>query len=66
MYIHTQYTLHTQHTDQVKRVCDNLVGVHTQCLQVKNAQKAHPSTMKNLCLKINSKLGGTNSVVLNE
>ena len=50
----------------MKRVCDNLVGVRTQCVQVKNAQKAHPSTMKNLCLKINSKLGGTNSVVLNE
>ena len=28
-------------TDQVKRVCDNSFGVHTQCIQVKNAQKAY-------------------------
>ena len=46
----------------MKRVGDNLSGVRTQCIELKNASKCIPSTMENLCLKINTKLGGTNSI----
>ena len=49
-------------TEEVKRVGDNLSGVRTQCIELKNASKCIPSTMENLCLKINTKLGGTNSI----
>ena len=48
--------------DEVKRVGDNLLGVCTQCIDLKNASKCNTSTINNLCLKINAKLGGTNSI----
>ena len=50
-------------TDEVKRVGDNFVGVVTQCVQKKNASRPNPATMSNICLKINTKLGGMNSIV---
>uniref|UniRef100_A0A671MGA4 Protein argonaute-2-like n=1 Tax=Sinocyclocheilus anshuiensis TaxID=1608454 RepID=A0A671MGA4_9TELE len=43
---------------EVKRVGDTVLGMATQCVQVKNVQKTTPQTLSNLCLKINVKLGG--------
>jgi len=36
------------------------VGVLTQCMKVQTLTKANPSTVKNILLKINSKLNGIN------
>ncbi|PIK49325.1 eukaryotic translation initiation factor 2c [Apostichopus japonicus] len=43
---------------EVKRVGDTLLGVATQCVQVKNVNRTTAQTLSNLCLKINVKLGG--------
>ena len=49
---------------EVKRVGDTLLGMATQCVQAKNVNKTSPQTLSNLCLKINVKLGGVNSILL--
>lgn len=49
---------------EVKRVGDTLLGVATQCVQVKNVMRPSPQTLSNLCLKINVKLGGINSILV--
>ncbi|XP_025092974.1 protein argonaute-2-like isoform X1 [Pomacea canaliculata] len=49
---------------EVKRVGDILFGLATQCVQSKNVNKTTPQTLSNLCLKINVKLGGVNSILL--
>ena len=49
---------------EVKRVGDTLLGVATQCVQVKNVLKPSAQTLSNLCLKINVKLGGVNSILV--
>ncbi|XP_013856459.1 protein argonaute-3, partial [Austrofundulus limnaeus] len=49
---------------EVKRVGDTLLGMATQCVQVKNVMKTSPQTLSNLCLKINVKLGGINNILL--
>uniref|UniRef100_A0A9R1SRQ3 Argonaute RISC component 4 n=2 Tax=Cyprinus carpio TaxID=7962 RepID=A0A9R1SRQ3_CYPCA len=49
---------------QLKRVGDTLLGMATQCVQVKNVVKTSPQTLSNLCLKINAKLGGINNVLV--
>ncbi|ESO02016.1 hypothetical protein HELRODRAFT_65165 [Helobdella robusta] len=49
---------------EVKRVGDILFGLATQCVQSKNVNKTSPQTISNLCLKINVKLGGINSILL--
>ncbi|XP_077990342.1 protein argonaute-2-like isoform X3 [Glandiceps talaboti] len=49
---------------EVKRVGDTLLGIATQCVQVKNVNKTSPQTLSNLCLKINVKLGGVNSILV--
>ena len=49
---------------EVKRVGDTLLGVATQCVQVKNVMKPSAQTLSNLCLKINVKLGGVNSILV--
>uniref|UniRef100_A0A672PTL6 Protein argonaute-4-like n=1 Tax=Sinocyclocheilus grahami TaxID=75366 RepID=A0A672PTL6_SINGR len=49
---------------EVKRVGDTLLGMATQCVQVKNVVKTSPQTLSNLCLKINAKLGGINNVLV--
>ena len=69
---------------EVKRVGDTLLGMATQCVQVrssslchlphryliihylqaKNVNKTSPQTLSNLCLKINVKLGGVNSILV--
>lgn len=49
---------------EVKRVGDIMFGLATQCVQSKNVNKTSPQTISNLCLKINVKLGGINSILL--
>lgn len=49
---------------EVKRVGDTLLGIATQCVQVKNVTKTSPQTLSNLCLKINVKLGGVNNILV--
>lgn len=49
---------------EVKRVGDTVLGIATQCVQAKNAIKTTPQTLSNLCLKMNVKLGGVNSILL--
>lgn len=51
---------------EVKRVGDTLLGVATQCVQTKNINKISIQTISNLCLKINVKLGGINSIIVPE
>uniref|UniRef100_A0A2K5RWS5 Argonaute RISC catalytic component 3 n=1 Tax=Cebus imitator TaxID=2715852 RepID=A0A2K5RWS5_CEBIM len=41
-----------------------LLGMATQCVQVKNVIKTSPQTLSNLCLKINVKLGGINNILV--
>ena len=48
---------------EVKRVGDTLLGVCTQCVQTRNVVRLSPQTLSNLCLKINVKLGGVNSIL---
>ncbi|EUB58517.1 Protein argonaute-2 [Echinococcus granulosus] len=49
---------------EVKRVGDIMFGLATQCVQSKNVNKTSPQTLSNLCLKINVKLGGINSILV--
>ncbi|XP_035232913.1 protein argonaute-1-like isoform X2 [Stegodyphus dumicola] len=49
---------------EVKRVGDTVLGIATQCVQAKNVNKTSPQTLSNLCLKINVKLGGINSILV--
>ncbi|XP_054978744.1 protein argonaute-2-like [Sorex araneus] len=49
---------------EIKRVGDTVLGIATQCIQVKNVQRVIPQTLSNLCLKINVKLGGINNILL--
>ncbi|OQR70150.1 protein argonaute-2-like [Tropilaelaps mercedesae] len=49
---------------EVKRVGDTVLGMATQCVQAKNVNKTTPQTLSNLCLKINVKLGGINSILV--
>ena len=49
---------------ELKRVGEIVFGLATQCVQAKNVTKTSPQTLSNLCLKINVKLGGINSILL--
>ncbi|NP_001295590.1 protein argonaute-2 [Strongylocentrotus purpuratus] len=49
---------------EVKRVGDTLLGIATQCVQVKNVNRTTAQTLSNLCLKINVKLGGINNILV--
>uniref|UniRef100_A0A1B0CSD2 Protein argonaute-1 n=1 Tax=Lutzomyia longipalpis TaxID=7200 RepID=A0A1B0CSD2_LUTLO len=49
---------------EVKRVGDTLLGLATQCVQASNVNRTTPQTLSNLCLKINVKLGGINSILV--
>ncbi|XP_033109683.1 protein argonaute-2-like isoform X1 [Anneissia japonica] len=49
---------------EVKRVGDTLLGIATQCVQIKNVNRTSPQTLSNLCLKINVKLGGVNNILV--
>ena len=47
----------------VKTICDSELGVNSQCIKDKNLFRIHKSTIANICMKINAKLGGINHVV---
>jgi len=57
--VNTMYT-----SGEVKRAGDNQIGMRTQCVVAGTLKKTDPSTLTNLCLKINVKLGGTNSTTV--
>ncbi|GBC16598.2 Piwi domain-containing protein [Rhizophagus irregularis DAOM 181602=DAOM 197198] len=46
---------------EIKRVSDTVIGVATQCVQIKHTRKTKKQYCANVCLKINVKLGGMNS-----
>lgn len=48
---------------EVKRVGDSVVGIPTQCVQLKLVQQAKPQVCANISLKINAKMGGVNHVI---
>ena len=50
----------------VKKVGDLDLNMTSQCIQWKNVlgrQGPDPSTMANICLKLNAKLGGINNLI---
>ncbi|KAL3669043.1 hypothetical protein V7S43_006328 [Phytophthora oleae] len=47
----------------IKRKSDTVLGVFSQCIVAKNIRGAKPQICANLCLKINMKLGGKNSIL---
>ena len=47
----------------IKCVCDSELGINSQCVKDKNLFKINKSTIANICLKMNAKLGGINHVV---
>ena len=47
----------------MKRAGDSIVGVQTQCIVARTLEKKDIATLTNVCLKINAKLGGTNSTL---
>jgi len=52
-------------TQQLQKIEWNTVlGMATHCVQAKNVNKTLPQTLFNLCLKINVKLGGINSILV--
>lgn len=46
---------------EIKRVTDTILGVASQCVQMAHARQAKKQYCANVCLKMNVKLGGTNS-----
>ncbi|PKY39144.1 PAZ domain-containing protein, partial [Rhizophagus irregularis] len=48
---------------EIKRVCDTVIGVATQCIQSRHIFSAKKQYCANICLKINVKLGGMNSFI---
>lgn len=46
---------------EIKRVTDTVLGVASQCVQMAHARQAKKQYCANVCLKMNVKLGGTNS-----
>lgn len=46
---------------EIKRIADTIIGVPTQCVQSKHVADAKIQYCANVCLKVNLKLGGTNS-----
>lgn len=48
---------------EVKRMSDVYAMIPTQCVLSKNLKKCNPQFVGNLCLKINLKLGGINTVI---
>jgi len=48
---------------EIKRVCDTVLDVPSQCMQSKHLQKADPMYARNLLLKINARTGGVNSIL---
>ncbi|KAG0005891.1 Eukaryotic translation initiation factor 2C [Entomortierella chlamydospora] len=46
---------------EIKRVTDTILGVSSQCIQVKHTREPKKQYCANVCLKVNVKLGGMNS-----
>ena len=51
-------------TDDRVRQMLKKTGLPTQCIQAKNAITCNNMTLAQLCLKINSKMGGANNAIL--
>merc|ERR1719438_106147 len=51
---------------EVKRMGDSVLGVATQCIKSKNVIRTTAQMLSNLCLKINAKLGGINTILVPE
>lgn len=49
---------------EIKRVGDTVLGVPTQCVQMKHTLQPKKQYCANVCLKINTKLGGINSFIV--
>ncbi|RLN15945.1 uncharacterized protein C2845_PM02G02500 [Panicum miliaceum] len=49
---------------RAKRLCETELGIITQCCLPKNVQKGGQQYLRNLALKINVKVGGRNTVLL--
>ena len=47
----------------IKCVCDSELGVNSQCIKDRNLFRINKSTIANICLKLNAKLGGVNHTV---
>ena len=52
--------------DMVKHVSDIVFGIPSQVMMMKTVEKANPQILHNVCLKLNSKLGGTNQVLASD
>ncbi|CEO96269.1 Argonaute linker 2 domain containing protein [Plasmodiophora brassicae] len=48
---------------EIKRVCDTVIDVPSQCMLSKHVQKADPMYARNILLKINARVGGINSIL---
>ncbi|ETI45958.1 hypothetical protein F443_09597 [Phytophthora nicotianae P1569] len=48
---------------RIKRMSDTVLGIPSQCIVATNLRKANPQVCANVCLKINMKLSGKNSVL---
>jgi len=48
---------------EIKRVGDHVLGIPTQCVQLKHVQQAKPQVCANISLKLNAKLGGINHII---
>lgn len=47
----------------MKRICETELGIISQCCQGKLASKFNKQILTNIALKINAKVGGTNTVL---
>ncbi|OWZ02375.1 LOW QUALITY PROTEIN: Argonaute3, partial [Phytophthora megakarya] len=52
--------------DDIKRTSDTVLGILTQCILANRIHYATPQYWFNVCMQINAKLGGRNSVLLEE
>ncbi|KAI8330896.1 Piwi domain-containing protein [Chlamydoabsidia padenii] len=48
---------------EIKRISDTILGIHTQVLQSKHIGEAKKQYCANVCLKVNTKLGGKNHLL---
>ncbi|KAG0330088.1 Eukaryotic translation initiation factor 2C [Podila horticola] len=50
---------------EIKRVTDTIIGVSSQCMQLKHVRAAKKQYCANVCLKMNVKIGGANVQLAN-
>lgn len=48
---------------EIKRCCDTIIDIPSQCMLSKHVQKADPMYCRNILLKINARVGGVNNVL---